>query len=141
MVAIYKTRHLAVFVVLIWCSQSQRSLYPFLWITLPFVQFWFHHFVSGGSTPLLITHQTAITFSALLCHQTNSVLANFLQPAIRCCTVSFCFWHNQHWSLSFSPLIFFYAIVSTICSCMLNTAAVIIIIIIILFNFFTLFWK
>ena len=87
---------IAVFVVLIRCSQSQRSLYPFLWITLPFVQFSFHHFVSGESTPLLTAHRTANTFSALSCCQTYSVLANFWQPARRCCTVSFCFWHNRH---------------------------------------------
>ena len=70
---------------------------------------------------LLIAHRTANTFSALLCHRTYSVLANFFQPAKRCCTVPFCFRHNRH---LFSPLIFFHAIVSTICSCMLNTAAI-----------------
>ena len=91
-----RSGRLTVFVVLTRCSQSQSSLYPLLWITLPFVQFSFHHFVSGGSTPLLIAHQTAITFSALLCRRTYSVLANFSQPARRCCTVSFCFQHNRH---------------------------------------------
>ena len=113
--------HLVVFVVFIRCSLSQSSLYPFLWITLLFVQFSFHHFVSGGSTSLLITHRTTNTFSALLCCRTYSVLANFLQPTRRCCTVSFCF-HIILFSLS--PHIFFHAIVSTNCSCMLNTAAV-----------------
>ena len=88
--------HLVMFVVFIQCSQSQSSLYPFLWITLLFVQFSFHHFVSGGSTSLLIAHRTTNTFSALLCRRTYSVLANFLQPARRCCTVSFCFQHNRH---------------------------------------------
>ena len=86
----------AVFVVHIRCSRSQRSLYLFLWISLAFVQFSFHHFVSGRSMPLLITHQTANTFSALLCCRMYSVLANFLQPARKCCTVSFCFWHNRY---------------------------------------------
>ena len=65
-----RTGHLAMFVVLILCSQSQRSLYPFLCITLPFATFSFYHFVSGGSTPLLIAHRTANTFSALLCRRT-----------------------------------------------------------------------
>ena len=87
---------IAVFVVLIRCSQSQRSLYPFLWITPPFVQFSFHHFVSSGSTPLLIAHRTANTFSALLRRRTYSVQVNFSQPARRCCTVvSFYFRHNR----------------------------------------------
>ena len=72
-----RSGRLTVFVVLIRCSQSQSSLYPLLWIILPFVQFSFHHFVSGGSTPLMIAHRPAITFSALLCRRTYSVLANF----------------------------------------------------------------
>ena len=91
-----RSGRLAVFIDLIRCSQSQRSLYPFLWITLPFVQFPFHDFVSGGSMPLLIAHRTANTFSALLCRQTYSVLANFSQPARRCCTVSFYFRYSRH---------------------------------------------
>ena len=95
-----RSGRLAVFVVIIRCSQSQRSLYLFLWITIPFVQFSLLHFVSGGSTPLLIAHQTANTFSVFLCRWTYSVLANFFQPARRCCTVSFCCRHNRHWSLS-----------------------------------------
>ena len=73
-----RSGRLGVFVVLIRCSQSQRILYPFLWITLPFVQFSFHHFVSGRSTPLLMAHRIANSFSALLCRRKYSVLANFL---------------------------------------------------------------
>ena len=92
----FRSGRLTVFVVFIRCSQSQGSLYPFLWITVPFVQFSFHHFVPGGSMPLLIAHPTANTFSAFFCRGTYSVLANFLQPARRRCSVFFCFRHNRH---------------------------------------------
>ena len=79
-----------------------------------------YHFVSLGSRSFSVAHFTANTFKVLLCRLTYSVPASFLHPDKRWCTVSLCSPHNLHLSHSTNPLIFFHALVSTICSCNTN---------------------
>ena len=76
--------------------------------------------VSLGSRPFFVVHFTANIFKVLLCRLTYSVPASFLHPDKRLCTVSLCSPHNLHLSHSTNPLIFFHALVSTICSCNTN---------------------
>ena len=117
LIVLFSLMHLrAIQSAIIGCSQSQKSFFPSFSIAFPCCQFIVYHFVSSGSSPLSIAQFTANTFKALLCRLTYSVPTSCLHPDKRWCTVSLCSAHNLHLLHSTYPLIFFHAVVSTICS-------------------------